>query len=468
MLKFLDEVFRNFRSCFSRTAAFEWFVVIVIGLMIRSDHLGITSVIRDLWLNSDYVTMMGFFRSTAWSLEGLIQQWCQTVLRYAPLIYMDDRMILIGDGMKQTKEGRRMPGVKRLHQESENSGKPSYMYGHMFGAIGILAGVRNKQFCIPLAIQIQDGVKTILGWQENPERQGSHVEEMIRLACNVIRYTGKSAILLLDRYFLSVKALQQAAAGNIHIITKAKSSCVAYEDPVFRQGARGRPPKKGAPVKLIMLFETEDHLFKEAQALLYGKQVAIRYHLIDLLWGQKLYQRLRFVLVWYDGLKSIMVSTDLSLDPVRIVELYAKRFRIETTFRELHQVVNAFSYRFWSKHMPKLKRYRKKNEPDPLDSITGEKERKRIGLALRATEVSVFCASVAMGLLQMISLHFSGTSELSKCRYQRTYRSDYWSEDAVADYLSKNIYRLLVNHPHLSITRFIWSRQYDIYEQNTA
>jgi hypothetical protein len=33
----------------------------------------------------------------------------------------------VGDGMKQAKEGRRMPGLKKLHQESENSSKGEYI-----------------------------------------------------------------------------------------------------------------------------------------------------------------------------------------------------------------------------------------------------------------------------------------------------------------------------------------------------
>jgi len=32
-------------------------------------------------------------------------------------------IILVGDGVKQAKESRKMPGIKKLHQESENSSK---------------------------------------------------------------------------------------------------------------------------------------------------------------------------------------------------------------------------------------------------------------------------------------------------------------------------------------------------------
>lgn len=48
-----------FESCFSRKAAFHWFVTITLGLMLRSDKLGVTSVIRDLALRPDcYVSML--------------------------------------------------------------------------------------------------------------------------------------------------------------------------------------------------------------------------------------------------------------------------------------------------------------------------------------------------------------------------------------------------------------------------
>lgn len=164
MLKFLNEVLSAFRTCFSRAASFEWFVVVVVGLMVRSDHLGLTSVVRDLALHPrHYESMLHFFRSSAWSLDSLRLAWQKVVLRYAPLLYVRGRVVLVGDGMKQAKEGRRMPGVKKLHQESENSSKGEYIFGHLFGAIGILAGSPQKWFCLPLFLNLQDGVKAIFG-----------------------------------------------------------------------------------------------------------------------------------------------------------------------------------------------------------------------------------------------------------------------------------------------------------------
>ncbi|OMF29781.1 hypothetical protein BK133_17430 [Paenibacillus sp. FSL H8-0548] len=49
-----------------------------------------------------------------------------------------------------------MPGVKKLHQESENSSKAESIFGHLFGAIGILMGTPQQWFCLPLFMNLQD------------------------------------------------------------------------------------------------------------------------------------------------------------------------------------------------------------------------------------------------------------------------------------------------------------------------
>jgi hypothetical protein len=181
--------------------------------MVRTDHLGVTSVIRGLLLTVDYMGLIGFFRSSAWALETLSATWCELVKENAPLFKHGDAVVIIGDGVKESKEGRRMPGVKRQHQESDNSSKAKYIWGHLFGGVGILAEKAGKCFCLPLALMLQDGVKTILGWEDPEERQSSHVVEMIKLAYKTGAHFGK-AILLLDRLYLTVPALRLAGAGK--------------------------------------------------------------------------------------------------------------------------------------------------------------------------------------------------------------------------------------------------------------
>ena len=73
MLNWLDENLRSAGHCFTRTQTHKWFIVIVIGMMIGQEHVGVTSVIRELWLNPvHYHAALHFFRSTALSLEMLL------------------------------------------------------------------------------------------------------------------------------------------------------------------------------------------------------------------------------------------------------------------------------------------------------------------------------------------------------------------------------------------------------------
>ena len=87
--------------------------------------------------------------------------------------------VLIGDGVKQSKEGRRIPAVKKLFQESENSAKPEYIHGHMFGSLGILAGNTGNWACIPLSIRLHDGLQAAGSWKNASVSCASHVIQMV-------------------------------------------------------------------------------------------------------------------------------------------------------------------------------------------------------------------------------------------------------------------------------------------------
>jgi hypothetical protein len=403
--------------------------VIIVGFMLRSDHLGLTSVIRDLALNCrSYETLLHFFHSSAWSLDSLRTTWIQVVRQTAPLLVVQGSVVLVGDGMKQAKEGRRMPGVKKLHQESENVSKGGYIFGHLFGAIGILAGTPQKWFCLPLFMNLQDGVKTILGWRkaDGEKEQPSHVVQMIEQGFATAQAFG-NALLLLDRYFLSVPALvwlneyHDASASRMHLVTKAKAHVVAYERPAAKKPGRGRPSKKGKAIKLKDVFATRAADFQTATLTLFGKEETVSFLCLDLLWGQGLYQELRFVLVKRGGQCSILVSTDLTLEATDIIRLYGYRFKIECTFREMKQVMGAFGYRFWSKSMPKLNRYLKKGEAHPLEHVKDENAQHQIHLTLQAIEGFVMCQCIAMGLLQLLALRYSGRVPALFFRYLRTH-----------------------------------------------
>jgi len=370
--------------------------------------------------------------------------------------------ILIGDGVKQPKEGKKMPGVKRLHQESENSSKPEYIFGHMFGTIGVLVGNVEKLFCLPLSASLQDGDKIMRKWDNEDYEPVSHVVQIVRDAFSASVVLGDS-ILLLDAYFFTTSLLKDMAnqalqlGRKLSIITRAKMSAVAYYLPVPHKG-RGRPRKKGEAIKLKQLFDSEKENFTQAKVWLYGKEETVEYLCKDLLWGTGLYWLMRFVLVKCGDAKLILVCTDESFTPMQILSLYGYRFKIEVTFRTLKQLLGAFGYHFWSMFTPKLKRFARKGEKDPLSEVKSEKERTHILDAFSAIERYVMMALIANGILQLLSLKYSPIVEKSCFCWLRTASAKEVSEETMSRFLRKDFFLLFLKRVHLPILQIIRSK----------
>jgi hypothetical protein len=68
------------------------------------------------------------------------------------------RLVLVGDGIKIPKRGRKIPAVKLLHQQSESNTKPEYIMGHSLQAVGLLLHATQSVFCVPLAPRIHEGL----------------------------------------------------------------------------------------------------------------------------------------------------------------------------------------------------------------------------------------------------------------------------------------------------------------------
>ena len=248
-----------------------------------------------------------------------------------------------------------------------------------------------------------------------------------------------------------------------------KRNAIAWTEPPERKpGRAGRSRKKGDKVRLWELFETKWAEFTKETVKIRGKGTIVEILSEDLLWGKGLYQKLRFVLVREGESRFILCSTNLSLAPVDIVRLYFLRFRVENAFRELKQQIGAFSYHFWSKSMPRLNRFSKKTDPLPLESVTSHKDRERIVKTVRATELYALISSIAMGILQILSIEFDAPTLRAQLRYQRTPAGERISEANLMCYLRQRIFVFMALHPDNSITRLIQSVQKPVESEKTS
>src|ERR1700692_2874 len=217
------------RPAFSRLRTFMWFVTAVAGLTVRVELLGVTSIVRALNLRPRlYTKLLDHFHSSGLKLDRLSALWTQAVLQLFPsLVWVNNRLVLVGDGIKTPKRGKKMPAVKLLHQQSESNSKPDYIMGHSLQAVGLLVHAANSVFCVPLAVRIHERLGMVQSRQAHLARQDA------RLA----RYPGCQGSLLLCRRRLLRRWQDGERAGHAGQPSR---------DPgqIQRGGLRSRPAEE--------------------------------------------------------------------------------------------------------------------------------------------------------------------------------------------------------------------------------
>ena len=339
------------REACSRSRSFLWLLAALAGISIRSDLLGVTSIVRALGLGGHcYDRLLDFFHSKAVDPDALCRCWVKTVFARMPGIHrVNGRPVLLGDGIKIPKRGRKMPAVKLLHQVSESNTKPEYILGHSIQAVSVLVSAASTFFAVPLSARIHEGLVFSNRDQRTLPKKFLSLVEALGIA--------EPVYLVADAYYAChTMALGLIQAGS-HLISRLRKNSVAFEPIPSTQvkPKRGRPRLYGRKIRLFTLFEQSDDRWTTAASPVYAeKDVLIRYLCLDLLW-RPIRRLARFVLVEHpDRGRILFLCTDLSLNPLEIIRLYGLRFKIELSFKQAVRTLGAYGYHFWMKTMDKI------------------------------------------------------------------------------------------------------------------
>jgi DDE superfamily endonuclease len=326
-------------------------LAVLAGFCVRGDLLGVTSIVRALGLREVcYDRILDFFHSCALNLSTLTTTWTALVLNTHPgLLRWNDRLVLVADGIKVPKSGKKMPAVKRLHQASESNSKPEFIMGHSCQAVAILVRGFRSVAAIPLVARISEGL--VFSNRDKRTLLDKLIQLLAELAIEQPYY------LVADAYYASKKiALPLLKKGN-HLVTRVRTTAVGYfPAPPPETKKPGRPKCYGKKVALRNLFK-EPQAFQSVDSPVYGEErIQLRLRSLDLLW-RPVGVLVRFVAVDHPTRgRCLLMSTDLKLDPVDIVRLYGYRFKIEVAFKQALRVVGAFLYHFWMRDMTPTKR----------------------------------------------------------------------------------------------------------------
>lgn len=383
------------RAGCSRHRTFLWMVVVMAGMSIRCDRAGVTSFIRSHWLlESAYLRLLHFFHSTAVKLDVLTRLWARLAVRLFDrfLVRINGKIVLIADGIKIPKEGRKMPGVKSLHQDSTCNAKAKYIMGHSCQAVSLLVKGIGVFFAVPLACRIHEGLVF------SNRSKKTLLDRLVEL----IRSLGLEGFYVVaDAYYASQKIARPLLETGDHLVSRLRTNAVGYwpaKPPKIKR--RGRPRKYGKKVKLRTLFLlTKDTT--QAISTVYGDhQVPITYRCVNLLW-KPIGTLVRVVAVHHPTRgKILLISTDLTLDPLVILKLYSFRFKIEVSFKQAVHTVGTYAYRFWMHNMKKIKRGSGNQYLHRADEEYRRDVRRKMAAYQRHIQIGV----IVQGMLQYLSL----------------------------------------------------------------
>lgn len=298
---------------------------LLIGALIsRSGH--VTDALLAVGHQKHFTTYYWLIENAKWSWFKVAQQLTQLIISVFPRTEWN----LIIDDCICPRSSKKAPEVKYHREHSQKPNRPQYIWGQQWVALGVSLTWRNMCVCLPLLLRLHKFVGN--------RTKITTALVLIKAVLNLFYKTGEEQIrCLVDAWYMKGTFILPLLARGINVVGQVRWDTALFGKvkPVPKTlRKKGRPQKYGNKftadvVQTLPIHQTVLNIYGGPKQILYRSTRC----LARFLKGQEV------IAVWCQLPEqknwTLILSTDLSLTPERIIKLYARRWKIEPMFNEI-------------------------------------------------------------------------------------------------------------------------------------
>jgi hypothetical protein len=357
-----QRLLQPFASAFTRPGH-RRFVEWVTALVLNVEEHTITQSVTAIERLDDWKAMESFAEYAAWRPESLISILTQLIDNQSGRVWHGYRISAVDD-TKVHRSGEHVWGTCTFHEYTARCpNRATTVRAHNWVALGIL--LRNDgqpAWYLPVSGRLYFRKSQL---PERPKAPGSHepFRTKCELAVELIREQARTSegphLAIFDGgYALKnvVRPLARPEDGSprIEFLTRLRHDARLHALPPTKRpkGKRGRMPKWGRKLSPPRQGGRWPGDWQEGKAFIYGRMRKVRWKEVVCLWrvvGHDV--AVKAVVAEVEGYKKrfTVVSSAVGLDGLKLMELFAARFRQEDGFRDLKQRLGWEECRAWTK-----------------------------------------------------------------------------------------------------------------------
>jgi len=334
-----------FVNCFTGPGFehFQNFIMAHVALLGFSHCVAETMRITGIHHRKHWTTPYVFLRKGRWSCRQVSQTLLDLI---TDRLAITEEIIVAIDDTLVKKWGKKFFGLGYYPDPTDKNpgAHKRRMLGHCWVVMALLWEQGGRWFAFPLS--------ALLFVPEKACETGWKFLTKIELAVMLVRglrWPAKRLVLVVDNLYAKAKLAEiETPDNNVVLVSRLRSNAALYEPPPKKKRkGRGRPAKRGKKVSAKQLWLRRSQR-RKIKARIYGKTVTIEAFVGVMIPSRTFGEKPILVIIFPQrgGKKmNVFFSTELTMDPVRLLEIYSARFKIEELFREIKTAGGFGDYR---------------------------------------------------------------------------------------------------------------------------